>query len=838
VGGALMKPGWPLALLFVGYPLWWVLGVIPVVAFVACVAMAYHLLHRRTITTPRGFGLWLLFLVWVFVGVAVLQVDAPGAVAGANSGRYLVWAYRLTWYLGATITLLYIGNVRKEVSTERVSRILATMFIWVVAGGLLGTVYPTLDFPSVAEHLLPHNLATNGFVLAQIHPTVAQWGDVLGHSSGRPSAPFTYANIWGLNFACFLPFFVAAWLRAGAGWRRPVGSLLLAISVIPVIYSLNRGLWIALLTMAVFVSVRSAAAGRVRLLGGLLASVVILSVSIALSPLAGTLEARFSNPSSNEGRANLTTLAIESAAQKSPVIGFGTTRNVQGSFASISRGDTAKCPRCSPPALGTQGQLSLVTFSQGIVGLLLYLGFFGMQFLRHIRLRTQAATTGLAVVLVAVVTTPVYNTVGVALFPLMAAVALLWRESLEQTSSDGHSAASVMRAGPTHSLGGYVLLLRRHLAVLICAVLIGSAFGGVWQWWHGVPTKATISVVLPSEPVLPGSLVGPLTLDTQGQLVSAQEVRKAVEAVTGDPGGETPMVTAEPNSRVLNLSVEDRSPDVAERAVTAAADAVLDLREKRLDDRKRNSLEALHARADGTSAAVATLNTAMGVVEQGQPRASHQPMYLLRAQHYLLLVELGKVNSDVERVSSLRPSPGHILMPSTTHRLEGGWNVSLVSGAVLGLLAGLVVALRLDSAGQRLGRVKSLERATGIHRIVVPFQPLNGSLERRATALARQLPGYRADAFVSADSTWEACGLAAHLDLAARPAAGSTVPHCPRRVILTASGRTRTRDVSLLRDRLELAGSEVVGLVIADGEHPKRRYVTKQPLRGNSSIYA
>ncbi len=55
--------GWPLAVAFIGYPIWWILGVGEFVLLVAAGCMAYELLHRREIKAPRGFGWWFLFLV-------------------------------------------------------------------------------------------------------------------------------------------------------------------------------------------------------------------------------------------------------------------------------------------------------------------------------------------------------------------------------------------------------------------------------------------------------------------------------------------------------------------------------------------------------------------------------------------------------------------------------------------------------------------------------------------------------------------------------------------------------------------------------------------------------
>src|SRR5207247_1842225 len=83
---------------------------------------------------------------------------------------------------------------------------------------------------------------------------------------------FAYANAWGNNFGLFMPFFIGTWLRRGTGWRRPVGAVLLVLAIVPIAYSLNRGLWIGLFFALVFISARMAMIGHVRVLQATLAA--------------------------------------------------------------------------------------------------------------------------------------------------------------------------------------------------------------------------------------------------------------------------------------------------------------------------------------------------------------------------------------------------------------------------------------------------------------------------------------------------------------------------------------------------------------------------------------
>ncbi len=435
-----LPAGWPLFALFAGYPVWWLLGLGQFACFVFAVPMVHHLLKRSRIEVSKGVGVWLLFLVWVTGGVLLLQVAAPGTVDFDSYTRYITFFFRLLWYVCAFVVLLYVANTRDTISNSRLARAFGAMFIVVVAGGWLGMLLPGLDFKSAIEYVLPSSLANNGFLNALIHPRAAQVQAFLGYEHARPSAPFAYTNIWGLNFAAFLPFFVLSWIRPKVRWRRSVGFTILALSIVPVIGSLNRGLWLALIVTTVFIAVRYAVMGQVRMLAAVGAVIVAVTATILLSPLSTLISDRQAHQHSNEGRENLGSLTIDSVTSGSPLLGFGTTRDVLGNFNSIATAATATCPGCSPPALGTQGQFWLVLFSQGFVGVALYFGFFIGQLIRHVKRRSAYAVAGSAVLVTHLVTTPVYSAPGPALLAIMGGVGLMWRASF-----DAQPAGSVPR---------------------------------------------------------------------------------------------------------------------------------------------------------------------------------------------------------------------------------------------------------------------------------------------------------------------------------------------------------------------------------------------------------
>jgi len=436
-----LPDGWPLRALYLAFQLWWLLGLSEIIFVLVALPMAVQLFRRRPLRLPRGFGLWMLFLLCVVAGAFVLQASAPGSVqAEGGVGRILTFGYRAAIYLAITVVLLYVGNLsERELSTRRIARLLGYMFVLVVIGGLVGTLLPRIEFTSAIEYLLPGWLRSNGFVQVLVHPRTSEIQTVLGYPEARPVAPFRYANAWGANYSLLLPFFLMAWFGPGAGWRRSVAPIVLVASAIPVVYSLNRGLWAALAIGTVYVTVRLAAMGRVLAVYGLVAGLVMAGVLFVLSPLGTLASERLDNPHSNNRRSQLSSLTISSMVQGSPIIGYGTTRNVQGNFSSIAGGETAKCPGCGVPPLGTQGSFFGVAFFQGLAGLALFLGFFLVQFFRHARERHPWAIAGCTVLVMFGVEMFVYDFNAAPYFTLMITIAVMWR--IQQQRADAEETA-------------------------------------------------------------------------------------------------------------------------------------------------------------------------------------------------------------------------------------------------------------------------------------------------------------------------------------------------------------------------------------------------------------
>lgn len=396
----LLPTGWPLALGFIGYPLLWAAGLAPLVWPMAAIPMALHLARRRGLVAPRGFGVWLLMLLWMCVSAT--QLPSVGAA--------IAFSYRLSLYLAATLVLVYAYNLPATYTLERGRALLRYTFAAVTLGGFLALLVPATVLPSLVLQVLPGGLFDDEFVRVLFTPSVAQVQTFLGFDLPRPSAPFEYTNTWGAAYALLLPWVLADVLEPGPVRRRRGALVLLLASLVPAVVSVNRAMWfsIAAALLVLFVSNHDPRVRRA--VRGAVVVILLLVLVAAVSPVGTLVQDRLTTPHSNNARLDVASGTAE-ALVESPWLGFGGPRAYEGPGIR--------------PALGTQGQLWLVTFSHGIPALAAYLAFFALMWQR---LRSSPQRTWARMMLVAmVVHLPFYNHVGVPLVVILFALALALR---------------------------------------------------------------------------------------------------------------------------------------------------------------------------------------------------------------------------------------------------------------------------------------------------------------------------------------------------------------------------------------------------------------------------
>lgn len=675
----------------VGLPVWWVLGLASVVPLLVAVPLLLDLRRRRRVVVPAGFGWWLLFLAWVLLGLGTLWAAAPGAVDDGGTGRLLVFGYRFCWYAASTVVLVWLGNTPPDRLPDRVvHRVMATVFVVAVAGGLLGLVAPDLSITTLAERVLPGGLRSNGFVSTLVSARASDVQTVLGIPEPRPKAPFPYTNTWGSVMSLGLVFFVAAVARSRSRLRL-LAPVVLVLAAIPIVWSLNRGLWLAVGCCCLGLLVLLATRRNHAALAGLVVVVVLGGFALTSTPLGTTIGERLSHPHSNERRSQLLVATVDSMTSGSPVVGFGSTRNVAGTFTSIAGGAKPDCPACGVPPLGTQGQLWLVLFSQGWIGTAFFLTFFVLALRRTWRCRTVNQTVATFVIGVFLLQLSVYDTLELPMMLVMTAIGLAWREQ-----GGGH----VLRPAG-----------RRSLAVVAGAAVLGGLVGAAGTLGQDPHRTSTVTVALTPSPtyldvgdfareatvgaLVDQPVVQPLaaTVDTEAALVrTEQALERAGRRVDMTPAElrDAITVSAPPLSTVLQLTLTTTAAHDPEAAARAVAEEYLTQRRTYLDDRR--------------TTLVARLQERLAAIDPTDPAWAATRTYLRAAIDYL---------------TTHRPVAGTLIRLTPAEPVGADRGVPVTSGLALGGLVGLIV-VRLPRRRrerrrhrEREKRTKTDERAAG-----------------------------------------------------------------------------------------------------------------------------
>ena len=428
-------PAWPVAGVLALYPLWWAAGLGVLIFALTAVPMGYLLLRRRSagrpLCLPPGFAWWALFLVAVVVSIGALGADPAGTVAGHATGRLTAVAYKLIMYLSLTVLLVYVGNLTEpELSRRRLVRLLGWLFVVTVLGGLLGMAAGDFEFTSPVEYLLPSGVRHMGFVQSLVHPYAAQIMDIVGGDKPRPAAPWGYTNTWGNNFCLLAGWLVVAAWQSGRPSKKFWAVVCLLVSIAPAVFSLNRGLWIGLGLLIVYVAARYVLAGKLWIIGAVAVAGALLGVALVATPLGDVADARLDNGKSNGVRSFLVQRAMDGFAE-SPVIGYGGTRDTIGGRNSITVGESAGCERCGNFTVGGNGQLWQLLYSHGAVGTAGYLGFFGYGLWRFRRDRSAIGVAGSAALVTSFSAMLWYNSLVTPLAFMVLTFALLWRNSSE-----------------------------------------------------------------------------------------------------------------------------------------------------------------------------------------------------------------------------------------------------------------------------------------------------------------------------------------------------------------------------------------------------------------------
>lgn len=426
---------WPLVVLFPMLPLWWLLGVAGFVLPLMALPLVLSLLFRRRIAAPKGFGLYLLFLLWCLFSATQL----------AEQKQAFSLAYRGAIYVAAGALFLYVLNLTKEeLPTATVVRCLAAFFVITVVGGIVGMVLPAVTIPTPTQVLMPQQLLNERFVSDLVTASTSASRAFGAYPIHRPKAPFTYTNEWGAAFAMTLPFAICGLAFVRRRLHRDLLLLVLALSVFPLVFSLNRGAWLSVAAGLAYATLRSARGRNAQLLKVVALGLLVLGALLFLTPLGEIIMIRLTNGYGDAHRAELYAQSID-LVRASPFLGHGAPVLVAGNLSA-----------------GTHGQLWTILVSQGIPGLVLFVGWLGWAWWKAsrplpvgapgdpwVRLWCEVA------IFVAIVQLPFYDLLPWGLPIAMVAAALAWREADQRPVRVQRAVSTAIAAAPPAANRGF-----------------------------------------------------------------------------------------------------------------------------------------------------------------------------------------------------------------------------------------------------------------------------------------------------------------------------------------------------------------------------------------------
>lgn len=344
-------PAWPVLALMWGYPVWWVSGLLPFLPLAVILLLGAILVSRgRAVLLPPASLTLTLFVGWTLPTVVML--DSPGRLIG--------FTMRVSALVAVAVLYVYIANARERLSLNHL--LLGMCAVWglVVVGGVLGALFPAVRLTTPMGLLLPASITSNELVRDLVFPPLAEvqqpWG--ADEPFNRPAAPFPYTNGWGSAFALSTPVVLAAWLRLGGTRWRVLLSVGFLLSLIPVVASLNRGMFLMLGVAGGYVALRLALTGHVRTLVVFLVAAAATVGALYSAGVGEQIAARQEVSDTTAGRASIYAATLR-AVLGSPVLGYGAPRPSEDIGIN----------------LGTQGAVWMYLFSYGFVGAILFVLF-------------------------------------------------------------------------------------------------------------------------------------------------------------------------------------------------------------------------------------------------------------------------------------------------------------------------------------------------------------------------------------------------------------------------------------------------------------------------------
>ena len=287
----------------------------------------------------------------------------------------------------------------------------------------------------------------------------------------------------------------------------------------------------------------------------------------------------------------------------------------------------------------------------------------------------------------------------------------------------------------SYDLSDYVTMARRRWAWIVVGVILGIVAGNVAQSRAPESYESTASVLVKPTGVGQSELANPRTrgtinLDTESQLVRSFEVATRAKALLRSPSSPAELaegvsVTVPPNSEILTIGYEAATPEAAARGAHAFAEGFLANRTAYAKAEIGATVAQLESQAAGLAKQLQEASDRASAAAPGSADRAYA-----EAQRGLLVQQVSQLNASIQDLKAAKLDAGRIVSDSIPPITPAGPGprLFLLSGALVGLLLGLILAVARERVDGRLHTAIDVERDLGVPVLVTLPRPTDRSL--------------------------------------------------------------------------------------------------------------
>jgi Mrp family chromosome partitioning ATPase/capsular polysaccharide biosynthesis protein len=273
----------------------------------------------------------------------------------------------------------------------------------------------------------------------------------------------------------------------------------------------------------------------------------------------------------------------------------------------------------------------------------------------------------------------------------------------------------------SYDMSHYFSMLRRHWWIIALFTVVGIVGGlGLAGMQQKVYQSTTYVLVMPtgtsSAAVAGGRTSGSVNLDTEAQLVTSAEVAadaaKLLKVGTA-PGDLAAAVTVDvpANTSVMAITFDAGTPTFAQMGSHAFATAYLDNRQGSAQSDLTGQSNAIIAKINQQQSSLTKINNELAGFKPGSARYSN-----LQSERQTLMSQVNTLTNRLNDLSTTTVTSGKIITDAglPTRPIKPSVPLFLTSGAMLGILIGVALAIGRQRADKRVRFPTDVPRRSGL----------------------------------------------------------------------------------------------------------------------------